>query len=216
MADPDYFQKALSNFMFDVASGGAIRHLSDLGYPVGRIQKQLNFPTPYERIQQTVWEHLLDKGVLRREEPGAGGSKETYEYVAEYDRYGRKSFRKKVLKPGREEAVLWEEELFSEKTAKELADYLHGRCRENGENTAYISCDFGLRSRREPERYQKSLDGLEEGHREYILGLPWERRMVYHRLDQRMREIAVRLYEQGEFTGTCYFMEIKKKGKIFG
>ena len=30
--EQDYFNEALSNFMFDMASGGAIRHLADRGY----------------------------------------------------------------------------------------------------------------------------------------------------------------------------------------
>lgn len=60
-----YFQTALANFTFDVASGGAIRHLADLGYTVTQITKRLDFPTPYDRVQQTVWEYFLQTGILR-------------------------------------------------------------------------------------------------------------------------------------------------------
>lgn len=85
-----YFQSALSDLVFDVASGGAIRHLTDLGYTVRQIQEKLDFPTPYERIQRTVWRHLTDRGIIlsERQEP------EKVEYVREYDSYGRASFRR--------------------------------------------------------------------------------------------------------------------------
>lgn len=34
MSKENYFQKALSNFTFEVASDGAIRHLAEHGYTV--------------------------------------------------------------------------------------------------------------------------------------------------------------------------------------
>ena len=34
MSENRYFQKALSDFTYDAASGGAIRHLTDTGYTV--------------------------------------------------------------------------------------------------------------------------------------------------------------------------------------
>ena len=46
MGEQEYFKNALSNFMFEAASGGAIRHLADLGYTVKQISKKLEFPTP--------------------------------------------------------------------------------------------------------------------------------------------------------------------------
>ena len=107
MAGQEYFQAALANFMFDAASGGAIRHLADLGYTAAQIRKRLDFPTPYERIQQAVWEHFLQKGILRFEEPGTLGLREQYEYVAEYDQYGKKSFRRVAVNSEKEGAVAW-------------------------------------------------------------------------------------------------------------
>ncbi len=61
----DYFNEALSNFMFDMASGGAIRHLADRGYSVDQIIKTLEFPTPRDRVEKTVYQHMLDTGMLR-------------------------------------------------------------------------------------------------------------------------------------------------------
>lgn len=223
MGQQEYFQQALSNFMFDVASGGAIRHLADLGYTVEQIRKHLDFPTPYDRIQKTVWEHLLQTGVIRLQEPGTAKKQEQYEFVTEYDEYGRKSFRRviKEAKPSKEplasskpqpaqrfekeEPVSWKEHIFTETERGGLNSCLAELCNANGEETAYISCDFGLRRYREPEQYEKSLLCLEADDREYVQGLPWERRVVYHRLNRRMRRIVSCLYEAGTFEGTGYF-----------
>ena len=84
MPEEPYFKEALSNFTFDVASGGAIRHLTDLGYTVKQISRELAFPTPIDRIQKVVWEHLLNRGILLLEEPGNGEGLEKFSYVRDY------------------------------------------------------------------------------------------------------------------------------------
>ena len=48
MSEQDFFKSALADFTFEAASGGAIRHLADLGYTVKQITEQLSFPTPCE------------------------------------------------------------------------------------------------------------------------------------------------------------------------
>ena len=176
MAEQDFFHAALANFMFDTASSGAIRHLADRGYTVEQIRKHLDFPTPYDRIQKTVWEHFLHTNVLRLEEPGTAGIQETYEYITEYDQYGRKSFRRTTLMSEYEKPVVWIEETALGKTAKELSSLLSKLCIENGEDTAYVSCDFGLTSKRESKKYSEMLSLLDKDDQEYILGLPWERK----------------------------------------
>lgn len=55
----------MSDFVFDVASGGAIRHLADRGYSVDQIMEQLEFPTSRERVEKTVYRHLTETGMLR-------------------------------------------------------------------------------------------------------------------------------------------------------
>lgn len=237
MAEQEYFKKALSNFTFEAASGGAIRHLADLGYPVSRIAKKLTFPTPYERVQKTVWEHFLDTGVLRMEEPGSrnGCGREKVTYVRDYDKYGKPSFRRVVLSPketmGEHNAALgenvsikggisWKELQFLEGggTGRSLAEFLKEKCMENGEEFSYVSCDFGLQLHNgdKAEKFMKSLLVLEDEYREYILGLPWERRLCYHRLDKRMREIVVKLHEIKAYQGKCYFLRTAECVHILG
>ena len=97
MSKENYFQKALSNFTFEVASDGAIRHLAGHGYTVPQISKKLNFPTPYERIQRIVWESMLDNRILLLEEPGNAGIHKKISYIQDRDSYGRTSFRQVIV-----------------------------------------------------------------------------------------------------------------------
>lgn len=90
-----YFQRALSDFVYDMASKGAICHLTDMGYTVKQIQERLACPTPCERIQEMVWKHLLDTGVVALTRQAETGEK--VEYVREYDSYGKASFRRVTI-----------------------------------------------------------------------------------------------------------------------
>ncbi len=56
-----YFQRALSDFVYDVASGGAIRHLADLGYDTDRIIKEYHYPLSRDTIDKIVRDHLESK-----------------------------------------------------------------------------------------------------------------------------------------------------------
>ena len=212
MPEEPYFKEALSNFTFDVASGGAIRHLTDLGYTVKQISRELAFPTPIDRIQKVVWEHLLNRGILLLEEPGNGEGLEKFSYVRDYGPYGKASFRRVPLKGGAHQGggpICWQEKFFCGDGPGDLASYLSEKCKA-GEN-AYMSCDFGLRRKREPARWERALQVLEEGQRDYLAGVFGERRLVYHRLDQRMQKILVCLYGHGEYRGACYFEKTREK-----
>ncbi len=172
----DDFRKALSDFSFDVASGGAIRHLTDLGLTVKQIQERLDFPTPYERIQKAVWERLVDTGVILLEEPGRERTREKARYVREYDSYGKVSFRRVVEQEPEEET-----------------------------NVSFLTCEFGAVRQGDPEKFRKILAVLEKRQAEYLDGLPWERRKVWHRADERMLEIQRRLRDAGLDGEVCYY-----------
>lgn len=215
MSEQEYFQNALSNFIFEAASGGAIRHLTDLGYTVSEIMGRLDVPTPYEKVQRTVWQRLLDTGVLLLEEPGSEDGREEVTYVRDYDRYGKPSFRRVVTSVehcGAEKGVIWRESRMD--GDRDIAVFLKQKCMENGEEFSYVSCDFGLRL------YDGAGSPLQLGviaeqtHREYIRGLPWERKLCYHRLDKRMREIIAALYKGGEYHGICYFGKTGEKVRL--
>ena len=173
-----YFQRALSDFVYDVASAGAIRHLADLGCTVKQIQERLDFPTPYERIQRTVWKHLTDTGVIFPERPEQGKTGEKVEYVREYDSYGRASFRRVVVA----------------ETSTEPSE-------------PCLLCCFGLLKYRDPERYAQVLGALEPEQAEYIEGLPWGVERVFHRPDKRMLGIYHTLVSAGLSEGVCFFQK---------
>lgn len=61
---PKYFEDALSNFVHDMASGGAIRHLVDMGYSIDRIMEQLDYPTSRKRVEKTVYQYMMESGIL--------------------------------------------------------------------------------------------------------------------------------------------------------
>ena len=161
----NYFYNALHNFAFEEAGGGAIRHLADSGYTARQIAEMLSFPLPYEEVRKAFTAHLLERGVLLKDKPKAHGKQEKTEYVREYDKYGKPSFRRvKIL------------------SEPEAAD---------SDKKQYIACNFGA------EESESLLDALDKRQREYIEGICWTRRTMYHLLDERMTGIVKRLSEKG-------------------
>ncbi|MCM1136344.1 MAG: hypothetical protein NC400_12320 [Clostridium sp.] len=211
MSEQDYFGKALSNFTFEAASGGAIRHLTDLGYTVKQIRQRLDFPAPCEKVRRAVWDRLLETGVLLKEEPGSGKEREKAEYVEERDKYGRTSFRRVPSKKPPTESILWREIIFDGSRDGRLGAYLLDKLAENGEEESYLSCDFGLKMAKNPKQLERELQILNDRQRDYLLGLPWEASLCYHRLNRRMLEIAEKLYENGSYQGSCYFLQTGEK-----
>lgn len=171
-----YFQSALSDFVFDVASGGAIRHLADMGCTVRQIQERLDFPTPYERIQKAVWKHLTDTGVIFPKNPRQEKAGEKVDYVREYDSYGRPSFRRVTVQAA------------SSKPSEPC-----------------LLCAFGLLKYHSPDRYEEVLGALKPEQAEYIEGLPWGLERVFHRADRRMLEIYHTLEKAGLSEEVCFF-----------
>lgn len=214
MSEQEYFKNALSDFTFEAASGGAIRHLADLGYTVKQITDKLTYPTPYERVQKAVWRHLVDTQVVLTQEPGSGLQRGKAEYTVVHDKYGKASFQLEQTSSSDSGPVHWKERCYSEEKYGSLAVYLADKCSDDGEDKVYVSCDFGMRSIRESAEYAAAMQILNERQREYIEGLLWEGKTCYHRLDQRMREIVVKLYMGGYYHGYCYFLKREEKVEI--
>ncbi|MDE6846206.1 MAG: hypothetical protein K2J99_10640 [Lachnospiraceae bacterium] len=214
MSEQDFFRSALSDFTYEAASGGAIRHLTDLGYTVKQISEKLTYPTPYERVRGTVWQQLLDTKVVLTHEPGSGRTCGKTEYAVEHDKYGRTSYRLLAASGEETRAIRWKVRSYSRQIDGSLAEYLAKMCERNGEEGAYIACDFGMWQRREPKKLEAAMQTLNERQREYISGLIWEDKVCYHRLNQRMREIMVKLYETGQYQGVVYFLQTEEKIEI--
>lgn len=248
----NYFFEALHNFIFEEAGGGAIRHLANRGYTVKKIAESLSFPIPYEKVREAFTKHLLDCGILLREEPAAGAVQEKTEYVREYDAYGKPSFRRVTVQvqggaPAKTEVSAGKDVLvekgtsagkgvleetgasmktgMSEKRMSAKATLVgRGALTTGGvgekwermdfeqfirlykggagtiklaaetdladaERNIYISCNFGA------DRDGKIRSVLDVAQAEYIEGICWTRRTMYHLLDRRMFGIAVKLWE---------------------
>ncbi|MBO5095128.1 MAG: hypothetical protein J6C33_12375 [Lachnospiraceae bacterium] len=110
-----YFEEALSDFVHDAASGGAIRHLVDLGYSVDQMMRALSYPTPRERVRKTAYRYMLESGLLVKELPDMGT-----------DGGRARLIRIDVSKQER------------------LNDCLYRKISENGAENVYISCPFGM------------------------------------------------------------------------
>ena len=152
-----FFKQALSDMSFDIASGGAIRHLADIGYSVRRIHDSLDYPTPFERVRDAVWQHFLDTGVIRLEAPGESDTMTRVTYVKEQGPYGRTTFRR-------------------------VED-------SSVETRQYISCDFGIAIRNNPTEFSRFTDLLSPEDKEYVDGLPWPNKIVWHNKDERFERI---------------------------
>ncbi len=173
-----YFDEALSDFVHDAASGGAIRHLVDLGYSLTQIMQALSYPTPRERVQKTVYRYMLESGMLLK------------------------------MLPGLEEGVFTLVSLQARDRGR-LFLYLQEKINQNGRENVYLSCPFGIMQEENSGKAAKELmrsrlSCLNKREQDYILGIPWENSVMYHRLNDRMREIGWKLIEQPEL-GCCYF-----------
>lgn len=216
MEENRYFQDALARFTHEAANGGAIRHLTDMGYTVEQIRDKLDFPAPYERVQQAVWQRLEDTGVILREEPGKGKPKEKAVYVREYDRYGKSTFRRVAESEEGLAVACWRKQTFAcgdRASSERLTALLEEKLKENGEEFSYASCDFGLIADREPQLYERMLCTLGP-ERAYVAGLPWGKKRSYHRLNSRMRQILELLASAGLYQGELFFMKTKDKIRI--
>jgi hypothetical protein len=60
-----------------VASGDAIAQLAKHGYLPQEIKEMLDFPTSYERVQESFWKYLVDEKIIVEEKAswGNGGKR---------------------------------------------------------------------------------------------------------------------------------------------
>lgn len=172
-----YFQAALSDFTFDVAAGGAIRHLTDRGYSVEQIMRELSYPVPRARVEKAVYRHLLESRILLPELPAENNT------VRIKFLQGEKTVR------------------FPEMLAKTIV--------ESGEENAYMECPFGAWMKKDEKRLEQNLVCLTGREREYLLGICWEKDIMYHRLNDRMREIGLKLVKGTEEAWGFWFLSGK-------
>lgn len=243
MDKPNYFQTALSNFTTDVACGGAVRHLTDIGYTLDQIVERLDYPASRMKVQRIMMDYLYESRVLLREEPSLALFAGREEYVQEQDVYGRRTLRRIIhdqdsqykmtdtpdLTPmsrneetaGKQD-ILWKESAYDSRRDGKLTELLYRKCQENDEKFCYASCAFrflnidssGYSENEGQTAGTETISCLHKRQQEYLRGIQWEKPIVYHRLNQRMREIIGKLYEAGVYSGVCYFVSSREKIRI--
>ena len=191
------FHKALSNFTFETACGGAIRHLADNGCTAKQIMERLDYPISYEHVRTALYQHLCDTRVILESPPDRGLPEAKPKFIIEYNEYGKPSYRR-VKETGQGSG--------SNDTTPAAWREVVCKALPNISEQAYLSCDFGIAD----SIAVKGMYLLNSRQREYIEGIPWPKRRVYHRLDQRMQEILYCLYDQDSYEGICYLPERKE------
>jgi hypothetical protein len=170
-------------------------------------------------VREAYLKWLLDKKIIVENKAEFGRRQEKRHFKTEYDAYGHKSFRL-VVEQGEEDMTESDPEKFENVC---FAPDVHGCfgdflkcycCGDSNGNTgkvsasevrnAYAACDFGLRAKRSSEEYAAFLAPLEKEPRllHYVEDIPWQRKVVWHLLDDRMRGIISILYEQSSYHGT--------------
>lgn len=164
MDKPEYFETALSNFVTDAACGGAVRHLTDIGYTLDQMVDRLDYPAPRAKVQRIMMAYLYESRVLLREEPSEKLFEAQTQFVQEQDAYGRRSMRKVNAdhnsqnnvtnvpnltmlsgreKTSRSQGFLWKESVYDPRRDGKLTELLHRKCEKYGETYSYVTCPFG-------------------------------------------------------------------------
>jgi len=233
MDKPEYFQNALSNLVTEAACGGAVRHLTNTGCTLDQIVARLDYPASREKVQRIMMEHLYQSRVLLRGEPSDALFEKETQFVQEQDAYGRRTMRKIIVdhdsqnkmtdmpdltelsqreKGAQLKGFPWRDFFYDPKRDGKLTEMLHRKCEENGTTYSYMSCDFALfHDDLKGQEKEGALSCLNNRQREYLAGIRWERPLLYHRLDQRMREILGKLYEAKAYSGVCFFAASREK-----
>lgn len=164
MSGTNYFQNALSGFTTEVACGGAVRHLTDIGYTLDQMVARLDYPAPRAKVQRIMMEYLYESHVLLREEPSEELFAPQAQFVQVQDAYGRRSMRKVNTdynsqnnmtnapnltmlsvreKAAQTQGILWKESVYDPKRDGKLTELLHRKCEKYGETYSYVTCPFG-------------------------------------------------------------------------
>lgn len=173
-----YFEAALSDFVFDVAAGGAIRHLVDRGHSVEQIMKELDYPVPRAKVEKAVYRYMTETGML----------------IAKL--------------PPEDENVRWH--LLQEKDGKKLHKAMTEYIEEYGVENSYMECPFGKWMKNDENKLKQVISCLTSREQDYILGIKWERNVMYHILNDRMREIGIKLSMNTQEEWKFCFLQFSK------
>ncbi|MBQ8912693.1 MAG: hypothetical protein IJ054_01435 [Lachnospiraceae bacterium] len=178
MSNSNYFNQALHDMVFENACGAAIKRLADKSFPISYIVKELDYPISFERVQKYVWQYYIDNKTLiylddKTDYTETNGIiiinehriKKTY--IKEHGNYGKATFRQVII-----------DETSSPNNRL-----------ENITERKYIACNFGVLKNNNPSEYEHLLKKLYFEDKSYIKDLPWNNKLIYHILNDRMLSI---------------------------
>ncbi len=191
MRNSDCFNNALHDMVFENACGAAIRRLADMSFPVSYIHKELDYPISFERVQKYVWRYYLDNRVLLfpddkleyHEENGIiilNEPKVTKTFIKETGPYGKTTYRQVTVDSSKNDNPVNDSDSDSRKPGQRR----------------YLPCNFGILKHTVPKEFEKVLEKLDRDNKNYLIDLPWENKVVYHILNERMTCIANALEKQ--------------------
>ena len=103
-------------------------------------------------------------------------------------------------------------------SAARLSSYLQEYIQKDGEDFSYVSCPFGGMKHKQEEKLEQLLSCLTSREKDYILGIPWDKEMMYHQLNRRMREISIQLAlssdRDSDMKFTFYFLKSQRKIEV--
>lgn len=177
-----YFEEALSNFVSDFNYGGAIRHLTDLGYSASAIKRKLKIPFDTARIQEVQYKYLLEREMLITEE-------RLLEKGAIYARnLGEFPVNAQIIR----------KEFAPEQAEKILVNMM----REHG-GLVYMDFPFG---RMGEVRRQKVLDTLRASEQSILDRIPWRMERTFLKGDESFLRMSARLNSEEVIYTNYYFI----------
>ena len=186
-----YFNNALHDMVFENACGAAIRRLADMSFPISYIHKELDYPISFERVQRYVWRYYMDKKILLypddkldyHEENGyfiINEPKISKTFIKEQGPYGKITYRQVTVDSSKNDNPVNDSDSDSGKPGQRR----------------YLPCNFGILKHTDSKEFEKILEKLDRDNKNYLIDLPWENKIVYHILNERMTCIANALKKQ--------------------
>lgn len=179
-----YFEDALSNFVQDFNYGGAIRHLTDLGYSAKAIRDKLKCPFDTVKIQEIQYRYLKEREILLPEE--------------------------KIAEKGgiyaRDTEKLWEEAQITGKEygRAEAERILTEMLKERGDGSLYLDFPYGRMGDAKKEKVKNAMESPEL---ELLLRIPWRPERVLLKADTGWIRLSVRHNHLDTIYSTYYFLD---------
>ena len=177
MNTSDYFNNALHDMVFENACGAAIRRLADMSFPISYIHKELDYPISFERVQKYVWRYYMKKKILLYPDDKLDYHEENGYFI--------------INEPKISKTFIKEQGPYGKITYRQVTVDNSGNDNTSSGNDfiKYCPCNFGIIKVTNPKEYERLMEKLDTDDRTYINDMPWENKIVYHIMNDRIISI---------------------------